>query len=147
MIDDLVIEMRQSQSLLDHGSPLGQILQNIGNTSSDISDATNLKIEESIAKPIATLCTQLHQLVNIIGERNNNDDKEIRKELMLKVSEIDQRLQAVPTGLKHIIARLVNLDSAISNISSTFEDLKSEQTKLENMPSKKWGFFGLGNKN
>lgn len=143
MIDELVVEMRQSQSLLDTSGPLGKILQRIEDGSYNPETVDYNGIETSIAKPIAALCSQVEELVNQIG---NNGNKELDKELVEKIIEIDQKMKVISPGLKHIISRLANMDSSVTKMSAVFDSLKSEQDKSDAAPAKKWGFFGLGNK-
>ena len=147
MIDELIIELRQNQSFLGQKDEINKMLWHDGNRPPSINEAELLKIDESIGKPIATLCSQLDNLIGTISKTGNNGDKELRKDIIAKVQNIDKGIQDAAPGLKNILMRLENMDTGISRLQNTFENLKLEQSKLENASVKKWGIFGLGNKN
>lgn len=147
MLNELVVEMRQNQSLLDFTGPLGQVLQRLENALQNFEAESHQTIGESIVKPINTLCNQLGKMVDDLGNGDNNGNKEFNKELLEKIKEIHQKMNEVTPGLKQIVDRLTNMDSSVVKMSETFEGMRSEQDKSGSTPAKRWGFFGLGNKN
>ncbi len=143
MVDELIVEMRQSQSLLGLSGPLGLLIKQIEDRSKGVDTAGGKGVEESIVKPITTLCSQLEQLANNI---DNNGEKELNKEMIEKIIEINKKMNEMSPGLKIIITQLTNMGFSVSKMTETLESMKSD---LENQeaPGKRWGFLGLGNKN
>ncbi|GEM_PF-881243 len=147
IINELIVELRQGQSLLDSKGPLGQTIKRLESLQINPESKNYTKIEESIGKPIQSLTEQLSEIIDVIQKKLNNGDAINNDDIVEKISAIEQRIQIIGPGLKQALARLANVDKTVTKIAAASENKINTQTKTINPPEKKRSLFGFGSKN
>jgi hypothetical protein len=142
IINDLVVEFRQTQSLFDINGSLISVLKRLEGYNSGNSEASDdNRLAQVLSEPLKDLSQQLADLQTAVS-KINGDGSGMQADVCLydRVAAIDQRIEMLPRGFNAVVSQLNNLNKLVAKFDAELENKQSPSKDQTSTESRWWPF-------